>query len=529
MAAPTPSGPPPEASSGAPRQPLGTNGAPVPELNWHPCPQHALQTAPPKLRDQYQCATVRVPLSYRQPHGDTIELALGRLPAADPANKIGTIFYNPGGPGGSGRFPPKFSAKLHKRFDIVGFDPRGTNASSPIHCATSAEQAQELFGQPFPTTPRQRHDFVVDFKRATKLCARNGEPLLSHMSTANVARDMDLLRQAVGDDKLTYVGYSYGSYLGEVYANLFPDRVRALLLDGVFDPIEWTTGRTPASARTPSWYRNGSFRGAHRALHSFLTACAGNTNCAFSEADSTATELHAKYNRLLDRLRAEPARVTAPAGGTRSVTYQQAVYAILLGLYNSDRAPYLADTLQQLYEATTAAGSDVPPPRVRLLSAGMPRGGRYQGGFVEWSPAVYCLDTSGPRNPRAVAPFARFANAQSRGFGPWWVYLSQPCTTWPVTDPDRYTGPWNRDTANPILLIGNRRGDPATPYTNARAAAGILADARLLTVDTYGHTAAFRGLSTCVDHAAQHYLLTTELPPPGTVCQPDHAPFEHAM
>ena len=131
-----PSGSQPKSQPKSQSEPLGTNGAPVPELEWGACPEDALRRVPPKMQDEYECATAEVPLSYRRPHGQTIELAVGRLPAADPERKIGTLFFNPGGPGGSGRIPPKMTKALHKRFDIVGFDPRGTNASTPVRCFT---------------------------------------------------------------------------------------------------------------------------------------------------------------------------------------------------------------------------------------------------------------------------------------------------------------------------------------------------------------------------------------------------------
>lgn len=532
---------------------LGTAGAPVPELDWGPCPADASTPASQEPAD-YQCATAEVPLSYRRPHGQSIELAVGRLPAADQDHKIGTLFFNPGGPGGSGRIPPKLTDTLHQRFDIVGFDPRGTNASMPVRCFTSTEQAMRSFGWQFPITLAQERDVIDATERGTDLCARNGGPLLSHMSTANVARDMDLLRQAVGDEKMTYFGYSYGTHLGEVYANLFPGKVRALVLDGVLNPIEWTTGREPAKAYVPFTYRVGSFRGAQHALESFLAACAGDQRCAFGEPGGSPKELQGKYDTLLDRLRNEPAKITTPDGQTTTVTYQDAVGLTLSLLYSANASTTLADLLQQLFEATTPqARTRATPPRVDLPSvpkrptyvapsaSSVPataptgastarptamRAAAYTGGY-EWFYAVGCLDSSNPGNAYKWPRYARKADQQGRGFGSLWTYRSLPCATWPVSDPDRYAGPWDRDTANPILLVGNSQGDPATPYSDARSTTKLLANARLLTLDSFGHTAT-GGLSRCIDRRVNRYLIDGKLPPEGTTCQPDRGPFDPA-
>ena len=382
-----------------------------------------------------------------------------------------------------------------------------------------------LFGWPFPVTPVQALQVIDKTERGTELCAKGAAPLLSHMSTANVARDMDLLRRAVGDEKLTYVGYSYGTHLGEVYANLFPDRVRALVLDAVLNPVEWTTGKGPASSFVPFTYRIGSFRGAQRALESFLAACADDKRCAFREPGADAKELHAKYDNLLDRLRQEPAEITTPEGQKVTVTYQDAVGLTLSLLYSASASPILADMLQQLYEVTAPAQRRTQAaPRVDLPDVAKRPTYAYTGG-LEWFFAVGCLDSVNPDVPYPWLPYARKADRQGRGFGSLWTYQSLPCATWPFHDPDRYTGPWDRDTANPILLIGNSQGDPATPYPDARATAKLLADARLLTLDSFGHTA-FGGISSCIDHYVNRYLIEGKLPPKGTVCQPDREPFD---
>ena len=247
--------------------------AAVPPLTWRACNDVA----------GYQCATTRVPLSYRDPGGEQVVLTLGRLRATDRKRRIGTLFVNPGGPGISGRFPSGVSRALRERFDIVGFYPRGVGASSGVRCADAGVDTEPLFAPRLPTTIGEAHRAAAAVRDGADRCARRGGAMLAHASTANVARDLDRLRQAVGDLGLNYIGYSYGTHIGEVYANLFPDRVRAITLDGVIDPIEWTTGRDPEDARMPVGFRMGSYLGAKRALASFLADCRRADHCAFSK------------------------------------------------------------------------------------------------------------------------------------------------------------------------------------------------------------------------------------------------------
>ena len=513
---------------------LGTNGARAPKLDWDRCGRGP---------GRYQCATAEVPLSYRKPNGKTVELALGKLPAKARKNKVGTLFWNPGGPGGPGRFPPSFSPALRRSFDIVGFDPRGVGESDPVRCFGSFRKAIRAFGKPFPITEAQEQRVVEASRRGTTSCERNGGPLFSHVSTANVARDMEMLRRAVGARKLNYIGFSYGTHLGEVYANLFPGRVRAMTLDAVLDPVEWTTGEPgggPAGdPGEPFSYRLGSFDGAQQSLESFLDACAEAEDCAFAEDGADGSALLAKYETLLDRLREEPAEITLPGGEeTFRVTYQDAVGITTSFLYDAAASPFLAELLEDLYRATEPAArrADKPPTvdlpdvstRPTLAPASAPADDlarrRYTGG-LEWFNAVSCADTTNPDDPGVWYDFAAQADEDARGFGSLWTYASLPCATWPFVDRDRYVGPWTRKTAKTVLLIGNSQGDPATPYEDAVATEELLSNARLLTLDSFGHTAAYGGQSRCVNRTVDRYLIQGELPPEGKVCQPDFGPF----
>ncbi|MCX2732821.1 alpha/beta hydrolase [Saccharopolyspora sp. NFXS83] len=497
----------PPAADSAPA-PLRTNGAAVPTLDWAPCEGGA----------GYECATAEVPLSYRDPAGQKIQLAVGKLPAVDQEHKLGTIFYNPGGPGNSGKFAPELTPELHQRFDIVGFDPRGIAESDGLSCFTEPGDDFHWMSS-FPATPEQERAATEETARGVEQCARNAGPLLKHTSTANVARDLDLLREAVGEDRLDYYGISYGSHLGTVYANLFPERVGAVAIDAVVDPIEWTTGYRPGETTEPMTFRMGAHRGAQQALRAFLDACAADERCAFREP---GTDLLGKYNALLDRLSAEPVMLPQPDGTSREVTYPTAVMRTWRALNSASASAPLAEFLQQLHELSLPGAAAAPEPAASVPAAS---GGGAPG--MEQMLSVMCNDGSNPGDPSVWPDYARRANEAGRGFGSYWTYLSLGCATWPDgPDPDRYTGPWDRETAAPVLVIGNRQGDPATPYDDARKTSELLSGARLLTLDSFGHGA--RGASACIDGALNAYFTDGALPAEGTVCQPDTGPFDPA-
>ena len=476
----------------------------VPTLHWVEC------GAP------FQCATAAVPLDYDEPNGPTITLALTRRPADDPGRRIGSMFINPGGPGGPGTGVVRaaeflWTPEVLARFDIIGFDPRGVGASTPLQCFPSnAALDQFLAGTPFfPYRDDQVAPYVETFRRYGQQCLRNGGPILRHMSTADVARDMDLLRQAVGDEGLTYDGVSYGSFLGNVYANLFPDKVRAVVIDGVLDPVAWTTGRPPSGALLPFSMRLGSAHGADGTLDHFLKTCeaAGPARCAL------APGARAKFDRLDARAKQAP----VPNGpGGEPLTYDL-FNAILLGeLYDSTGWEFLAEGLREIYDATfsPSAGS----PATAALATG---GFAYDNGFDAFL-AVACADSVNPRDPaawpRAVAQQARFAPV----FAANWTYASEPCSTWPVVSEDHYLGPFDRVTAAPVLVIGNVH-DPATPYHGAKTVDELLPHSRLLTLNAAGHTSWMT--SPCIDKYVEGYLVRGHLPPVGTACAPAFRPF----
>jgi pimeloyl-ACP methyl ester carboxylesterase len=496
----------------------------VPTLDWQPCDSG------------FFCATATVPLDYAHPTGATIHLAVIKHPATDPAHRIGSVFFNPGGPGAPGvaTLPllyGQFPAAVRARFDVVSFDPRGIGQSTELQCFDTIGQEQQLLsGAPagYPIGAAQQRAWENTYATFDKACAAHAGPLLAHDTTAEVARDMDLLRRAVGDPTMNYIGTSYGTYLGATYANLFPSKVRAMTLDANVDPVAVATGTDGSARRLGIWLRLDTDEASAAGLNAFLDLCGRDaaSACAFSAGSPAAT--HAKWNTLLDRMASHPVTV---AGTT--VTRAVAVVATVNGLDQAlpipNRAngwPDLATLLQALWALTSGSpasartvlpAQDVTFPGLGLLpSADAPYAGR------EALLGVDCSDSPNPRNPAQYAAQAAFATARSGVFGPYWAWVDEACAQWPVMSADRYAGPWNHPTA-PILVVGNTV-DSATPYANAVAMSHDLANARLLTVNGYGHSA-LTNPSSCVDAIEDAYFVTGALPPPGTVCQQDQSPF----
>ena len=498
----------PAAASGAAPAPA------VPALDWRSCGPEA---------PGFECATARVPLDYDRPRGEKITLALTRLPATGPGTRIGSLFLNPGGPGGSGvdfvqgLGTELFSAQVRARFDLIGFDPRGVARSTPLQCFDTTEEALAALAPfPFPVTRPEERVWIQADRTYARACDRRGGAIIDHMSTANVARDMDLLRRAVGDRTMTFVGYSYGSALGSTYANMFPNKVRAVVIDGVIDPVSYTTGRGDQAETLPSDARLRSEQGAYDTLQAFLRLCdRGGPNCAFSAGNPKR-----RYDRLAARLLEEPAQLPDGQGGTIPFTYADLVATTLGALYDPSTWPDLAVLLQELDDLTRpaeAAGALRSLQRRFELRAAPP----YQQ-VLEGFAGVWCLDPVNPDHVSAWARAARTADRRDPYFGRPWIWFGSICASWPARDTDRYLGPFDRRTANTVLVVGTRN-DPATRYQDAVSTARLLARGRLLTVEGSGHTSLF--LSSCADRHVNRYLLTGRVPPAGTVCGVDVVPF----
>jgi pimeloyl-ACP methyl ester carboxylesterase len=361
--------------------------------------------------------------------------------------------------------------------------------------------------------------------RLTKACAARNPTLLSHVSTANTARDMDLLRRSVGDPKLSYYGLSYGTLIGATYANLFPGRVRAMVLDSVLEPVAYTTGRHGEAARLGTALRLREDVDRLRTLNAFLDLCgrAGPDRCPFSTG--TAKGTHTKYQTLLHELRRRPVHV-----GDETYTYASTVAAVSWSLEATTAIPDAVDAgwpqgaglLQTLWQATHAttsgfAGSDRTSRSTGVTSVEE----KYAG--PEQFASVVCSESPNPHDPSTYPAQAVWGHARSGDMGRMSAWKLVVCANWSITDQDGYAGPWDRRTSAPILVIGVTH-DPQTPYRNSAALTRELSRARLLTVEGYGH-GALQNKSTCADLHQARYLVTGELPAVGTTCHQDQRPF----
>jgi pimeloyl-ACP methyl ester carboxylesterase len=477
--------------------------APAPELDWAACD------------GGFQCTTARVPLDYRHPDGTKISIAVIRHLAADPARRLGTMFVNLGGPMEQIEpFVSRFTAipaQLRDRYDIVAFDPRGFGFSTAVRCFPSVTAENDFLASlpPFPVGARQDVAWERTWERFDARCAQRNGPLLDHVTSADTARDMNLLRQAVGAPTLNYLGASDGSLLGAIYANLFPATTGHIVLDGSVDPVALTSG-----GPLPAALREGQDLATAAELRSYLDLCgqAPVAACAFSAGTPAATE--AKFHALEKILLRHPVTF-----GTPPLTATYAGLLINIPLGDVDQWQASAVLLQQLWAAATtsppaAAASASPPP------ASAPQG-VYTG--AEQTDAVGCTDESDPRQVTDYAAAARLARARAGGYGLFFTWTAEPCAHWPATAVDRYAGPWNRRTATTILVM-SLTGDPLTTHQDAIAMTRDLARARLLTINGFGHTE-LANPSTCAINDEVRYFTTGALPPAGSICQQDAIPF----
>ncbi|MER5555894.1 alpha/beta hydrolase [Streptomyces sp. NPDC002793] len=475
------------------------------KLDWKPCPApnqaQGSGTAPSPLPGggSWQCSFMDVPLDYADPEGRTIELALIRSAARNKDRRIGSLIFNFGGPGGSGVATlPSFGTAydtLRTRYDLVSFDPRGVGRSEGVECSDDRTLDARYEQDGTPDDAEEEKAFVADQKAYIADCEENSGEELPYVGTTNAARDMDLLRQVLGDDKLYYFGISYGTELGGVYAHLYPKRVGRAVLDAVVDPTENSLESSLGQAE-----------GFQLALDNFTADCAERDDCKLPGA--TSKEVQDWIAGLLGKLEKKP----VPGLGDRELTETQATTGIASALYSKETWPLLE---QGLDEADGDNGG-------LLLALADSLNGRSEDGHYDNSnaanAAIKCAD-SGQRftleQTRKALP--RFREA-SPVFGDYLGWGLMSCTGWPVT------GAWDTPDvsapgAAPILVIGNT-GDPATPYAGAKAMAAELGRGVgiELTYEGEGH-GAYNGGSTCVQKAVDGYLLEGKAPKSGTVCR----------
>ncbi|KUM75699.1 alpha/beta hydrolase [Streptomyces griseorubiginosus] len=482
------------SASATPTTPTAPSAPPVPALAWSDC------------QGGFECANAQVPLDYREPQGRTLTLAVIRKKATDPSKRKGTLFLQPGGPGNSGvdfvrNNYDDLPTALREDFDVFGYDVRGVGRSSQVVCwddPTYTRAVTAAKGVPGPDAYEPAVRQAADFDQA---CQDNAGDLLPYVGTQYVARDIDLLRQALGEKQLTYYGRSFGSYIGTVYAAMFPKRVRALALDGAYDPEHYTN--------RPYAYDRPQYLALDGAMGRFLDWCKANpTTCGFGDGDPRGA-----FEKLKADLDANPVP-TANGGQANGYTL---VYRLMFNI-NEGKViwPSFGEALRkaQLRDNTSFL---LRPPSPASFD------------FLNPNVVVECVDKKYPSDPallkREVTTNARLAPllGPAMAYGPP-TYDHQhatACVQWKGEHTSRYSGSFRAKGSAPILVIGNT-GDPDTPYQDAVALSRELDNGRLLTFEAEGHTAFNR--SVCATDRITDYLVNLKVPSRGARCTDETQP-----
>ncbi len=473
----------------------GTAGS-TSDRRWRACPevaQEQLTNVPATLK--YECTTVSVPQDWAKPdNGRTFDIALLRVRSTQQRNRIGSLLVDPGGPGGSGvdfaaQFSTELPAEILQRFDLVGFDPRGVGRSNPVKCFTDTDLDASFSADPDPVSDSEFDAAVALQARMARGCGARYGDTLRLFSTVQTARDMDAIRVALGDAKLSYLGFSYGTLLGAVYAQLFPDRIRAMVLDGAIDP----TQNSLDSAQS-------QVRGFERAFDNFATWCRTTPRMCPIGPDARAT-----VNDLIRRARTAPVSTRG-----RAATAGWILTAIGAALYDRRYWPILATALDNLRHGTA---TDV----FTLADSYADRDatGHYANLFDAFV-TISCNDDAGSTLSRDKA---RQLQADWRTayplFGASAAVGQLGCADWPTQRDPYPTGRANG--APPIVVIGTT-GDPATPYENTARLAEMLGVGVVLTWQGEGHTAYSK--THCVSDLVDRYLVDQTAPKTGTICPP---------
>lgn len=450
-------------STGATTAPTTAPPPPVAPADWQPC-------------GSLTCASVAVPLDHGDPDGPTISIALVRRPAT--GTRLGSVFVNPGGPGASGvdfvangfRLDPETA----RSYDLIGFDPRGVGASTPVACTLDRSAG------PLPDwSPDGEAEVAAMDGEAERFAVSCGQAdttgLLAHLRTDDIARDLDRLRAAVGDDQLHYIGFSFGTLIGLVYAQSFPHQVGHMVLDGVVDPEQDLPSLLTAQATA-----------FERAFAVLDDACGARITCPPGGVAAAHDELMARIER------------SGPVGEVGPTELDSAA---LITLYDEALWPVYTSALTDALAGDLGAIENLSDTFTRVVPFGA-----YAG--------VECTDSPRPATRSAWAAFTAATTAAAPRFGPAVANELLTCAWWPVpAGPAR--GPVTASGARPILVVGNTN-DPATPLANAQTVAGHLEAASLVVADIDGHTA--YSASPCVRGLVARYLLADELPPDGTRC-----------
>ncbi|MEU6353716.1 alpha/beta hydrolase [Streptomyces sp. NPDC047072] len=475
------------------------------KLSWKDCPApdqaEGGGDAPSPLPGgaEWQCATLKAPLDWNKPEGDTIGLALIRAKASgSEKRRIGSLVFNFGGPGGSGVTTlPAFGtdyAPLRTRYDLVSFDPRGVGRSAPVECLNDPQLDAYFQQDATPDTAAERAALVSHTKEFNTACEENSRKVLPHVRTTDAARDMDLMRQVLGDRKLYYFGISYGTELGGVYAHLFPKNVGRAVFDAVVDPTQDSEQGSLGQAE-----------GFQLALDNFAADCTSRTeDCPLGD---TAQDVESRIAKLLADLDRKP----VPGSGQRLLTQTAATNGIAQALYSKDFWEYLTDGLERAYDGDGSV--------LMLLSDAM--NGRSQNGeysnLTAANVSINCADEKPRYTTAQVEQRLPEFRAASPLFGDYLAWGMLSCTGWAVAGAADHPDVSAPGSA-PILVVGNT-GDPATPYEGARKMVDALGTGVgvELTYKGQGHGAYDSG-NKCVQTAVNGYLLNGKVPAAGTVC-----------
>ena len=446
---------------------------------------------------EFECATLAVPLSYDDPSGTTIEIAVTRLRAS--GERFGSIVLNPGGPGGSGVDYAQAAAyvtsdALRAHYDIVGFDPRGVGRSTPVECLSGPQIDAILAADGTPDSPAEEQQ-VADLSREYATGCQAGSPdLFGHVGTLDAVRDMDRLRIALGEDQLDYVGKSYGTLLGVTYAEMFPGSVGRFVLDGVLPPDLDLNEITAGQAA-----------GFEAALRRFVEDCDPRPDCPLPDGTDAGIT---RIREFLASLEASP----LPAEPDRPLNEALATYAILMHLYLPE---YDWPVLREGFSAAFAGDGSV---FLSALDQRMERrpDGTYADNSTEAFYAITCLDHAWDGGVAAAVSLGQQWATVSPTFGEYLAWGNLPCDDWPI--PVQMTPHSITDPDIPPMLIVSTRWDPATPYQWGVDVSRMLPGARLLTWEADGHTA-YRHGSACVDDTIDAFLINGTLPESDVTCE----------
>lgn len=471
-------------SASSPDTPRGLESYYSQQVDWENC------------GDSLECTTIKVPLDYGDPTGESIELSINRR-AADGASR--NLLVNPGGPGGSGldmvesSVQTMFSDQLQKSYNVIGFDPRGVGESSPVTCQSDAETDEGRQENLRAWLPEDQEQIIEETEDYAADCAANTGDLLGHVDTVSAAKDMDVIRAVLGDKQLDYLGFSYGTFLGATYADLFPQKVGRFVLDGAMDPKSQAADLTKAQAV-----------GFEHEIEAWLAQCIDSEGCPFS---GTVESAKVQLQQFFAQVENEP----MVSSDGRTVPIIDFVNGFILPLYDNSNWPYLTQAM-----ASAVNDGDVDTILgFADLAADRQSAGTYASNSSDAFTAINCLDRPMNAGEEAMGKEATELMRVAPTLGKYLSYGEIACDLWDHK-PTGKAGALDAKGSNEILVVGTT-SDPATPYQWSQSLAKQLDNATLLTYQGHGHTAYGRS-NDCITNAVDGYLIDGKAPAPDTQC-----------